>query len=308
MALLLVLGGVGYGVYWWRLHQASDLAQSNVMATRLDTLDERLATLRGDQGVQAKRLQDAASTNRILREELLGLAERAALIEDSFARYSDPGRHGAQALRLDEAEVLLSLGQQRLQIAGDLDGARRSYSLAAGVLDAIEDPSYINLRQTLGQERGALDAVAADPRTLVLARLDEWAKAVGTRPAAEPVADPLEQPWWKRAFIGIVEVRTLDQPSTLDAAQRVDAQIGLQLEVTLARAAAERRDTDAYRAALARAETWLGRLSSSADTAAASRADLQEIAAMPLSLSLPAFGTTLNQLRQLRADRLESPQ
>ena len=303
LVLLLVIAAAGLGSYWWRLHQRSDVAQASAVDTRLETLEQRLATLRGVQGVQAQRLQQAIATNRILRGELLGLAERSALIEDSFARYTDPGRHGAEALRLDEAEVLLSLGQQRLQIAGDLQGARLSYTLAAGVLDAIDDPAYLNLRQTLGQERAALDALGSEPRALALARLDVWANAVDATPAPAPVAHPRYQSWWKRAFSGIVEVRPVDQAAGLDPAQRADALAGLQLEITLARAAAERRDADAYRAALARADTWLGRLFPATQAASPARTQLRKIAEMPLSLPLATLGTTLNQLRQLRADR-----
>nr|WP_246606837.1 uroporphyrinogen-III C-methyltransferase [Lysobacter antarcticus] len=261
--------------------------------------------MRGDQGVQAKRLQQAIATNHILRDELLGLSERSALIEDSFARYSDPARLGAQALRLDEAEVLLSLGQQRLQIAGDLEGARRSYALAAGVLEAMEDPAYLNLRQTLGQERAALDALGAEPRTRALSRLDEWAKTISAPQPAKPAVAASPQPWWKRAFIGIVEVRHLDQPHVLDPAEQADAQAGLQLEITLARAAAERRDTAAYRAALDRSEAWLDRIDTTPDAANDARSQLREIAAMPLSPALPTLGTTLIQLRQVRASNRE---
>ncbi len=306
LVLLLAVAAVGYASYRWRVHQSSDVAVASAVESRLDTLEQRLGTLRGDQGVQAKRLQQAIATNHILRGELLGLAERSALIEDSFARYSDPGRHGAEALRLDEAEVLLSLGQQRLQIAGDLQGARLSYTLAAGVLEAIDDPAYLNLRQTLGQERAALDALGTEPRALALARLDAWAKALDAPPAATaPAAQPSDQPWWKRAFSGIVEVRPVDQAAALDPAQRADARAGLQLEITLARAAAERRDADAYRAALTRADAWLDRLFPTANTASPVRAQLHEIAEMPLSLPLATLGTTLTQLRQLRADRRE---
>lgn len=306
LVLLLVAGALAYGGYRWQRHQALDIAQASDVDVRLASLDQRLATLRGDQGVQAKRLQQAIATNRILRDELLGLSERSALIEDSFARYSDPARHSAQALRLDEAEVLLSLGQQRLQIAGDLDGARRSYALAAGVLDAIEDPAYLNLRQALGQERAALEALDAEPRARALARLDQWAKRA-TEPVstARPAVTAPPQPWWKRAFIGIVEVQALDGPQALDAAEQADAQAGLQLEITLARAAAERRDTAAYQAALGRAEFWLARIFPSPEAAAEARSELRDIAMMPLSPPLPTLGSTLIQLRQLRANNRE---
>ena len=59
-------------------------------------------------------------------------------------------------------------------------------TLAAGVLDAIDDPAYLNLRQTLGQERAALDALGSEPRALALARLDVWANAVDATPAPAP--------------------------------------------------------------------------------------------------------------------------
>ena len=61
-------------------------------------------------------------------------------------------------------ELLLGQGEQRLRLAGDLDGARRAYALAGGVLEGIDDPAYLNLRQALVQERAALDALGADPR------------------------------------------------------------------------------------------------------------------------------------------------
>ncbi len=59
------------------------------------------------QQAQAKRLQQAEATNRVLRDELLGIGERATLLEDSISRIADPDRDSAQALRLDELELLL---------------------------------------------------------------------------------------------------------------------------------------------------------------------------------------------------------
>lgn len=302
--VLLAVGG-WLGWQWWHAHAAADRATSSDIALRLDGLTERLGALRADQRAQAQRLQQAIATNRVLRDELLGLGERSALIEESFAKYTDPSRHGAQALRLDEAELLLSLGQQRLLIAGDLDGAQRGYALAAGVLAGVDDPAYLSLRQTLGQERAALDALGGEPRAIALARLDAWAQSIKPVPDRVPV-DTHARPWWQRAFAGIVEVRRHDSAIALDPVSRADAESGMQLEISLARAAAERRDSDGYRIALRRADAWLPQLVTQPDTLRADRARLQEIAALPLSLSLPTLGTTLAQLRQLRATRRES--
>ncbi|MGH8086040.1 MAG: uroporphyrinogen-III C-methyltransferase [Lysobacter sp.] len=306
LAMLLLAAAAGwYGWHWWQARQAAVDADA---AMQLDALSERVTALRRDQRAQAQRLQQADATNRVLRDELLGLGERSAIIEDSFARFADPDRHGAQALRLDETELLLSLGQQRLLVAGDLDGARRAYALAAGVLAGIDDPAYLSLRQTLGQERAALDAIQAEPRAQALARLAAFAAGVASdspTPGAS-TAPPAAQPWWRRAFAGLVDVQPTDRAVAVQPADIAAARAGLQLEISLARAAAERRDVDGYRAALARADAWLTRLRPASDARERQRRQLREIASLPLSLSLPTLGTTLRQLRQSRTTRQES--
>jgi uroporphyrin-3 C-methyltransferase len=304
LVLLLVLVALGaaaaFGWQWWQQHQAAQAAEADAVV-QLEALDARVDALRRDHRAQAQRLQRADATNRVLRDELLGLGERSAIIEDSFARFADPDRHGAQALRLDEAELLLSLGQQRLLIAGDLDGARRAYALAAGVLAGVDDPAYLSLRQTLMQERTALDALDAEPRAQALARLESFTAAIDAPAPRTRVVPATEAPWWRRAFGGIVQVQPSNAAVAVQPADVVAARAGLQLEVSLARAAAERRDVESWQAALSRAGDWLARLEPDRDVLASHRARLDRLAAAPLSLTLPTLGTTLAQLRQLRA-------
>lgn len=303
---LLVVIGVGSWAGWhgwlaWQERQRDRSAQAD---QRVDALAERLSALRRDQRVQAQRLQQAEATNRVLREELLAIGERAALIEDSFARYTDPDRHGALALRLDETELLLTLGQQRLAIAADLDGARRAYALAAGVLDGVDDPVYLSLRQTLAQERAGLDALGVAPRARALAQLQALAAQLASSPDPARAPDALPAaPWWRRAFGALVDVRPSDRAIAVHPADRAAAHAGLQLEISLARAAAERGDVDGWRIALQRSGVWLARLEPPTPERERRRAQLGRLAATPLSLPLPTLGSTLQQLRQLRAAR-----
>jgi uroporphyrin-3 C-methyltransferase len=299
LVLLVAMLAASY-VGWrrWREHEAADAVDAR---QQIDALSERLNAIRGEQRSNSRRLQQADSLNRVLRDELDGISQRAALLEDTVDKLADPDRHGAQALRLDEAEMLLVLGGERLHIAGDLDGARRAYALASGVLDGIDDAAYLSLRQTLLQERTALDALGADPRVKAIAQLDAFAQNVtapATRDARETRANT---PWWQRAFGNLLQVQPTDRAVAVQPADRAAALAGLQLEITLARAAAERRDTVAYRQALNRADNWLQRLAPDSVALAEQRAKLRNIAAMPLSLSVPTLGSTLQQLRQLRA-------
>lgn len=296
--LVALLAALYVGWRRWREHEAADAVDAR---QQIDALSERLNAIRGEQRSNSRRLQQADSLNRVLRDELDGIGQRAALLEDTVDRLADPDRHGAQALRVDEAEMLLVLGGERLQIAGDLDGARRAYALASGVLDGIDDAAYLSLRQTLLQERTALDALGADPRVKAIAQLDAFAQNVtapATRDARETHANV---PWWQRAFGNLLQVQPTNRAVAVQPADRAAALAGLQLEITLARAAAERRDTVAYRQALTRADNWLQRLAPDSGALAEQRAQLRTIAALPLSLSVPTLGSTLQQLRQLRA-------
>ena len=239
--LLLVLALAAAGAYGWQQWQARAAREQAAAADagqRLDALDARLDALRRDQRAQTQRLQQADATNRVLRDELLGIGQRAALLEDSVSKLADPDRHGAQALRLDEAELLLTMGQHRLLIAGDLDGARRAYALAAGVLDGIDDPAYLSLRQTLQQERAALDALGVEPRVQALAKLDAFAqRPAAPRRRAPPATPRNARPWWRRAFASIIAVQPSSRHVAVQPADRAAALAGLQLEITLARAA-----------------------------------------------------------------------
>lgn len=301
LALLAVAGWWGW--QWWQAQQVERQVAEVDTRQRVEAFDERLGALRRDQRAQAQRLQQADATNRVLRDELLGIGERAALIEDSVARFSDPDRHGAQALRLDETELLLTMASQRLAISGDLDGARRAYALAAGVLAGIDDPAYLSLRQSLIQERAALDALGVDPRVRALAELDAFARQLVVEPGSGPAPSRERAPWWRRAIASVVAVQPSDRAVAVQPADRAAALAGLQLEISLARAAAERRDPAGFRAALQRADGWLLRLTPDSPARTRQRRQLQAIAARPLSLSLPTLGTTLQQLRQLRAAR-----
>lgn len=300
LALAAVLGWRGW--VWWQARSVHEQAVATGTVERLDALAGRVDALRRDQRAQLQRLQQADATNRVLRDELLGIGQRAALLEGSLARLADPDRHGAQALRLDETELLLVLGEQRLLIAGDLDGARRAYALASGVLDGVDDPAYLSLRQVLVQERAALDALGTEPRAAALARLDAFAQQLRMQPPPADVdAVAANAPWWRRAFGGLVQVQPTDRAIAAHGSDRRQAELGLQIELSLARAAAERRDVDGFRQALGRADLWLTRLWPDSPALRQQRNRLQALAASPLSLSLPTLGSTLQQLRQLRA-------
>jgi uroporphyrin-3 C-methyltransferase len=304
--LILAISALA-GWFGWHAWQARQLERTAAIADhgrRLDALERRLDAARRDQRAQAARLQRVDATNRVLRDELLGIAQRAALLEDSLDKLAEPQRSGTQALRLDEVEWLLGQGMQRLQLTGDLDGARYAYALAAQQLDPIGDPAFLDVRQVLAQERAALDALGADPKAVAGRRLEAFSSGLPKLPlAGEGAARADDRAWWRRVLSRIVDVRRSDDAIAVDPSDRAAGYAALQLELSLARASAERRDVAGYRAALSRADAWLQRLWPPSEALRTQRERLETLRELPLALDLPTLGSTLDQLRVLRNAR-----
>lgn len=300
IVIAIVVAGGGL---WYLDHRRDEAARvADIEADqRLRAAESRLDGLRRDVSGHGQRLQQADATNRVLRDELLGLGQRAALLEQQVTRLADANRQGAQALRLDETELLLTLGEQRLRLAGDLDGARHAYALAADVLDGIDTPGMLNAKQALAQERAALDALDGDPARRAMVQLDAFAHALPDDPAA-PALPPAASgaPWWERVLAKLVQVRHDDAQVALSAEDRAAARTALELELALARSAIDRRDVAGYRAALVRADAWLPRLWPASPALDARRTALKRLQALPLSPDLPTLGSTRQVLRAQR--------
>lgn len=300
LLLLLALLGLAGWRSWvsWQARESRTVAEAESTAQRVAALEKRLETLRGDQRAQTQRIQDAAATNRVLRDEVLGLSQRGALLEESVSKLADPTRHGAQALRLDEVELLLSQAQQRLEVARDLEGARRAYALAAGALQGVDDPRLLNLGQALAQERASLEALGAGPQAAIVQQLDGFSAALATLP--QRVAAQLARPTWQRVLAPLVDVRPTVDEVLIAPSQRAAGEAALQIELALARAAVERGDSDGYRRALARAAAWLPQLWPDSPALRQQSKQLRQLQAMPLRSELPVLGSTLQQLRLIR--------
>ena len=93
LAGLVVLGAGGYaGWHYWQQQQSDRAAQAQTTAVQLTGLQATVEALRRDQRATSQRLQDAAATNRVLRDEMLGLSQRSALLEENLGRLAEIGR------------------------------------------------------------------------------------------------------------------------------------------------------------------------------------------------------------------------
>ena len=296
---LLVFGGWEIWI-WWQTHAQSNRVAATSDDAAITDLAAAISAMSREQRTLAQRITDANAADQVLRDEVLGVGERAALLEQSVARISSPRAQGEQALRLDEAELLLTIGEQQLVLSSDVGNALHAYALADATLAGSTDPSALNLRQSLAQEVSALRALPPDPRASVAGRLDAFEATLNTLPfAAMALANTQRASVLDRVVGSMVEVRHTQGQDLLDPATREAALTAVRLELTLARLALERRDATAFHAALARIGNWLPRLYAP-ETVARQRQQLAELQQAPLRIDLPTLGGTLDELRRLR--------
>jgi uroporphyrin-3 C-methyltransferase len=314
LVALLLLGAAGFGAWqWWnRTRSERDVAaaraEGDALQRRLGTLEAELQSQARSQKALETRLADAAATNKVLREELLGMGERASLLEDAVARLAENRLRGEVVLRLNEAEFLLLLGEERLRLFGDVPAAIQAYQLTDAALASLDDPVLVTLRQTLAQELLALRAVPTDPRPALRAELARLGDGLAALPASRAGAIDAAAPSDSRLLRLLAQLVTVRRVEARDAVlgpvQRETTLAALRLQLELAQAALARPDPAAYVHALEQAGLLAARLFDAGDRAVLDlQAALQRLRAATLVPELPVLGATLQELRGLRATR-----
>lgn len=318
------------GALWFLLAIAltlAALAAWNAWSTRVavidpavdlrpEALDQRLlqvetsiATLRRGQEALNQRLTDTRARTGLLRDEVLAITQRSSLLEDSVRELSNSRRDGVAAVRLDEVELLLTLAQQRLQLAGDLPGAVRATELAEGVLSSQRDPALLDLRQTLAQELSALRAMPKNPAALAAGELDALEavlpklSAGGAMDSGVPTTTAAIGSGLQRLLNSLVQVRRSGEQDLLSSADRGAGEAALSLDIALARTALARADEAAFRHSLARIDGWLQRLYREGPLLRERRQRLKKLRELALSYKLPIAGSTLQQLQERQRSR-----
>jgi uroporphyrin-3 C-methyltransferase len=234
---------------------------------------------------------------------------------------AESGLAGAQARALDargdldlaEVDYLLRLATERLQLFADPRSADRALALADAHLAALENPSYLGVRQAIASARGELAAVQLPDDLDIAGRLDAIQQAIPALPfraasaAAPEAVPPAEQGWWeklKSAVAGLVTVRR----STEEENQRITLQDKdylrqrLWLQVEAAHMALMQRDQQAFQGALQRVQgslsEWFDR--GSREVAAVEQS-LDALQAVDLAVSWPDISEPWNALRLVRA-------
>lgn len=305
VALVAVVAALYFGWRWWTREQgqraAADAGQRE-LEQRVESLARGGEQARREVDTLRARLDDAAKVNASLREQLLGLAERAKLTEDALANLADKRLSGHDAMLLNEAEMLLALGAQRYTLFHDVQGTVDAYKLADTALAAADDAAFSTVRQSISAE---IDALGRAPDTAgalaTLARLRAAALQLPP-PARELAAGQAGESRWLGLLGQFVRVRHGDAAT----AQRHEIGLARQLlvlDLRDAEAALLAHDGARLSAALADARRLLqADFDAGAAAVTAARADLDQLDKLDVAAAPPALlGASLKELRNLRA-------
>jgi uroporphyrin-III C-methyltransferase len=315
LSMLLLIAAIFVLALWrpWSTPEKSadviDLSPEALDARLLSTEQQLQRAQRLQQSLE-KKLADAQSRTGLLRDEVLGVNQRAAILEENVREMAKEQNNSRQSVQLEALELLLVLADARVHVDGDLPGALRAMRLANEVASDIRDSQMINLRQSLLQEMQAMGS-AIDRKPIAAGELDALEGALPQLSARLPgQTDASSKPdrnGFQRLLDAMVQVRSADEQSLLGANDRSAAEAALSLEIALARSALNKRDNENFQASVRRIDSWLKRLYADGPVLRERRAKLSSLAKQDIRLNLPTAGSSLQLLRSMSTQRVQNP-
>ena len=318
--LLVIIAGGGalgwFGQTLWleRASSTQTLAQQTAL---IETLQQNIERKSAEQGRLVATFNGKLEA---LREEQQSQLEL-------FERNGDAGR-GKHLL--DEAEFLIRLANQRLQVERSPKGAQSLLESADQVLAKLDDPGLLALRRTLSENIAALRSTAIIDREGIFLRigtLSDLVMSFSTLPAhglgvvevvdestpTDETITVVDEPWYqnlwsnlRQATQGFVDrhfhVRSLEQP--LAPLMSIDRETQLRHSLLIilgnAQQAVLREEVGIYRASLARAEKDIVQYFAPNDDTRAIVEQLQALQAEAVQQDLPDVSASLYTLRDYR--------
>jgi uroporphyrinogen III methyltransferase / synthase len=225
-----------------------------------------------------------------------------------------------------DAEYLLSVANQRLQLIGDVKTTRLALEAADQRLRESGDPGVFKVREAIAHELSVLKEVKPPDVVGIFSRLRDLENRTRDLPVFLPHAGKVSKAGQREAadeqaqsesvidsaiedLKGLIEIRRVDRPIEAVLAPEEVALIrqDLRLDFEMARLALLQHDETLYKANLENARDWLKQHFDTKDTATKKvLAEIDELMKTPVSVQYPDIGKSLILLRQMAKLRLET--
>lgn len=309
---LLLLAALGFAAWWYVLRPTAmgprPTAQVQTLDQRIDDLQQAVAQLKDRDQTLHSRLNDGEQVDKSVRAQLLTMNQRLQSLEDSVGNLADKRLSGHDALVLDEAELLLTLGAERFTLFHDVPATIAAYRAADAALSQIDDAAFSTVRETIAAEIAALnDLHASDPASIgsrLAAVRMEVTRLPAPRSSPTTSSTPASTSRLWRVLGALVQVHHDDDVQK----QFFLRDIGLvrhliELDLRDAGVAAMARDDSRYRDAIADARAQL--VTSFVADEPQVQSALKQLDALHAAILAPLapqlFGASIKELRNLRA-------
>ena len=309
--LLLAASLAGAGFLLWEQHRSQQ-----TLNNRLETLSETTSELRRSQQSGSEARQQRLNRLETKLDEQAGtLDTQSRQIAHNARSLLGMGQRTRTDWLLAEAEYLLRLANQRLELEGDHQGALRLLQSTDDLLAETDAAGVHPIREALAEEILALRTLDPVDRAGIHLQLEAamgmipelgGSERVDMTPGASntgETATNTEAGLWQQ-LLGIldrmVSIRRVDGPTQalLTPQQETQAQLHLQLMLEQAAAALLRGEEAIYRRSLSRAEEWLARWYSDSNRTAATLGDLiTELRNAPVNVTTPDISDSLALLK-----------
>lgn len=326
IALLALALAIALALWSWQQWNNHQSLQQTLQQLQQDT--SQLEDLYGDRGSQqAQRLQ-SLEQKLAAQRELIATQQRQ--IDHNARELLEAGNRTRTDWLLAEAEYLLRIANQRLQIEKDIRGALSALEAADEVLNESDDIGVYPVRQQLAKEILALKGIAGVDRTGLYLKLEAAIDSVhqltdqalinGQGPGfgtagtggdgdASAADNALVEAWgdFKTTLKQVVVVRRMDEPvkPLLSPDQSAYARLNLQLMLEEAEMAVLRGNQPLYQRALTKAsatiQDWYD---DSNPRVQAIATTLDELAERDVDPTLPDISQSLGLLKERLAGRL----
>ena len=298
----------------WQWHQQTN-AQSSQVTQRLSQLQQQQAiALSNTQAID--RLTQA---NQQLMAQLNALSQNMSHHAQQLAQLSGGNRND---WLLSEAEYLLRLANQRLNLEHDVAGSELILKAADGVLKEIDDPALLPARVAVAEELLSLQGLANTDLQGAQARLRALMKMIPSLPerhqskagnsavdsdspatGSTPTKASNSQNLWVQILDELkkaVVIQRLDQAVTplLPPEQKYYLRHNLRLMYEQSALALVERDDESYQDSLNQAEQWLNDYFSTSDPQVKAQLEaVRDLKDIQLALALPDISQSLRLVK-----------
>lgn len=317
LALLLALAAtVLAGWQWYDARKRFDGLQQDV-ARRLSEADALSRDTRSLAGQSRDDLRDVVARLGQLEARLVETQNQRLALESLYRDLSG----GRDEWVLAEVEQTLLIGNQQLQLAGNVKAALIALETADARLARMDRPQLTALRRVISQDIERLKAAPYVDVVGMALRLDNVMTAVDTLPLAmeerplpaDDAAAPESGGFWANLWHEtmqdlrrLVRIQNAEKPEAplLSPEQAFFLRENLKLRLLGARLALLTRDETSFKADLGAASDWLQRFyDTGSKPVAAALSTVKQLAQSEVNIELPDISASLDAARNLRTVR-----